>query len=52
MSGVILFSFENSKHSKQDVLRELQRCMFEVLREFQGSFKGVDRKFQGCFKKV
>ena len=39
------FSLEHSKHLKQDVLRELQGCLFEVLWAFQGSLKGVSRKF-------
>ena len=39
------FSFEHSQHLKQDVLSELQGCLFEALRAFQGSFKDVSKKF-------
>ena len=57
LSGVILFSFENSKHLKQDVLRELQGCLRGVFWKFQGCFEAsrvfeVSRVFQGIFKNV
>ena len=58
-SVVILFSLEHSKHLKQDVLRELQRCLFEVSRMFKEvlsvfteNLKGILRKFQECLKDV
>ena len=61
-SGVILFSLEQSKLLKQDVLKELQGCFrgvclkfqgcLEVSRMFQGRFQGVSRKCHGCFKVV
>ena len=62
-----MFSFEHSKHLKQDVLRGLQGCLRDVCLKFQGSykgcfkevlrvltesFKGVSRKFQECSKEV
>ena len=61
-SGVILFSLEHSKHLKQDVLKELQGCLWgvclkfkeslDVSRMFQGSLNGVNRKFQGSLMGV
>ena len=40
-SVFILFSFEHSKHMKQDVLRELKGCLRDVCLKFQGCFKEV-----------
>ena len=52
LSEVILFSFEYSKHLKEDVLRELQECLRGVCLKFQGSFKEVLRVLTESYKEV
>ena len=51
VSGVILFSMENSKHLKQDVFSELQGCLKGVCLKFEvGEISQVFEKIPRVFK--